>query len=125
MPAAELIQFAEKVTDLHGCCVENPPGSSSPSLLCRSQATVESRTDDTGDRCPALACDRANPLVTLIIDEDVQPMRHHAHTLACPYLQAGVRQGRGTQPDVLAPLTESPSRGLLRSADLCCVHRAA
>jgi hypothetical protein len=35
-------------------------------------------------------------------------MRQHAHTLACTYDQTGAWQGRSAQPDVLAPLTESP-----------------
>jgi NADPH:quinone reductase-like Zn-dependent oxidoreductase len=88
-PPAELIQFGEKVADLHGRCVKDPPGSGGPPALCCGQATVKRLSDYVGDRCTALPCDRANPLVTLIVDENLQPMRQHTHTLACTYSDTG------------------------------------
>jgi hypothetical protein len=82
---AELIQFAEKVADLHGRCRKDTPGSGRPPALRCGQATVKRFPDHVGDRCTALPRDRANPLVTLIVDENLQPMRQHTHTLACTY----------------------------------------
>ncbi len=85
MPPAELIQFGEKVANLHGRCVKDSPGSGGPPALCCGQATVKRFPDYVGDRCTALPCDRANPLVTFIVDENLQPMGQHTHTLACTY----------------------------------------
>jgi len=82
---AELIQFGEKVADLHGRRSKDAPGSGGPPALCGGQAAVKRFPDHIGDRCTALPCDRANPLVTLIVDENLQPMCQHAHTLACTY----------------------------------------
>ena len=73
MSSAELIQFGEKAANLHGCRVEDAPGCGGPPGLCCGQATVKRLADHAGDRCTALPCDRANPLVTLIIDENLQP----------------------------------------------------
>jgi hypothetical protein len=81
----ELIQFGDKVADLHGRCSKDTPGSGGPPALCCGQATVKRFPDHVGDRCTALPRDRTNPLVTLIVDENLQPMRQHTHTLACTY----------------------------------------
>jgi hypothetical protein len=66
--SAKFIQFGEQIANLH-----------------RWQATVERLPDHGGDRCTALPRECANPLVTLIVDENLQPVRQHAHTLACAY----------------------------------------
>ena len=85
MSPAELVQLGEKVANLHGRCVKDAPGSGGPPALCCGQATVKRFPDHAGDRCTALPRDRANPLVTLIVDENLQPVRQHTHTLACTY----------------------------------------
>jgi hypothetical protein len=85
MPPTEVVQFGEKVANLHRCRIKDTPGSGRPPALCYGQATVKRLADHVSDRCTALACDRANPLVTLIVDENLQPMRQHTHTLACTY----------------------------------------
>ena len=89
MPPAEFIQLGEKVANLHGRRVKDTPRSGGPPALCSGQATVKRLADHVGDRCAALPRDRANPLVTLIVDENLQPMRQHTHTLACTYGQRG------------------------------------
>ncbi len=83
MAPAELIQFGEKAADLHRGCIKDAAGSSGPPALCCRQAAVKRLTDHIGDRCTALPGDRAHPLVTLIVDENLQAMRQHTHTLAC------------------------------------------
>lgn len=83
MTSAEFIQFGEQIANLHRCRIEDAPGSGSSPLLRRGQATVERLPDDGGDRCTALPRKRANPLVALIVDEYLQPVRQHTHTLAC------------------------------------------
>lgn len=101
---AEFIQFGEKVANLHGCCIEDSPGSGGPPALCCGQTPVKRLADHVGDRCTALPCDRANSLVTLIVYEDLQPMRQHTHTLACTYgvaltaLRLCVRRGAAGHP---------------------------
>jgi len=85
VPPAEVIQFGEKIADLHGCCGEDAPGSGGPPTLCCGQTAVKRLADHVGDRCTALPCDRADPLIALVVDEDLQPMRQYTHTLACIY----------------------------------------
>ena len=85
MPPAEFIQFGGKVANLHWHCIKDTPGGGGPPALRCGQATVKRLPDHVGDRCTALPRDRANPLVTLVVDEDLQPMRQHTHTLACTY----------------------------------------
>ena len=96
MTSAEFIQFGEQIASLHRCRIEDAPGSGSSPPLRRWQATVERLPDYGGDGCAALPRERANPLVALIVDENLQPVRQHAHTLACAYVpEAGfpVRAG--------------------------------
>lgn len=85
MSPAKFIKLGEKVANLHRCRIKDTPGSGSPPALCSGQATVKRLADHVGDRCTALSCDRANPLVTLIVNENLKPMRQHTHTLACAY----------------------------------------
>ena len=85
MTSAEFIQFGEQIANLHRCRIEDAPGSGGSPPLRRGQATVERLPDYGGDRCTALPRECANPLVALIVDENLQPVRQHAHTLACAY----------------------------------------
>ena len=85
MPSAELIQFGEQIANLHRRRIEDAPGRGGSPPLRRRQATVECLPDHGGDRCTALPGESANPLVAFIVDENLQPMRQHAHTLACAY----------------------------------------
>ena len=71
MASAELIQFSEQVANLHWRCIENTPGSSGSPPLRRGQATVERLPDYGGDRCTALPRKSANPLVALIVNENL------------------------------------------------------
>ena len=83
MTSAKFIQFGEQSANLRRCRIEDAPGSGRSPPLRRGQATVECLPDHGGDRCTALPRECANPLVTLIVDENLQPVRQHAHTLAC------------------------------------------
>ena len=83
MTSAEFIQFGEQMANLHRCRAEDAPGGGGSPLLRRGQAAVERLPDDGGDRCTALPRKRANPLVALIVDEYLQPVGQHTHTLAC------------------------------------------
>jgi hypothetical protein len=83
--SAELIQFGEQIANLHRRRIENAPGRRGSPALRRRQATVERFPDHGGDRCTALPRESADPLVALIVDENLQPVRQHAHTLACAY----------------------------------------
>ena len=83
MASAELIQLSEQIASLHGCRAEDAPGRGGPPLLRRGQAAVKRLPNDSGHRCTALLRESANPLIALIVDEDLQPVRQHAHTLAC------------------------------------------
>jgi len=83
--SAELIQFGEQIANLHRRRIEDAPGRGGSPSLRRRQATVECLPDHGGDRCTALPRESANPLVALIVDENLQPVRQHAHTLACAY----------------------------------------
>ena len=85
MTSAKFIQFGEQIANLHRCRIEDAPGSGGSPPLRRGQATVERLPDHGGDRCTALPRECANPLVTLIVDENLQPVTQHAHTLACAY----------------------------------------
>lgn len=85
MTSAELIQFGEQIANLHRRRIEDAPGRGGSPPLCRRQATVERFPDHGGDRCTALPRESANPFVALIVDENLQPVRQHAHTLACAY----------------------------------------
>ena len=85
MTSAEFVQFGEQIANLHRCRIEDAPGSGGSPPLRRGQATVERLPDYGGDRCTALPRESANPLVALIVDENLQPVRQHAHTLACSY----------------------------------------
>lgn len=102
MASTELIQLGEQVTGLHGRRVEDAPrGSGSPALR-RGQATIKRFPDHGRDRRAALPRESANPLVALIVDEDLQPMGQHTHTLACTRtaLPAGVTTRSGdTRPE--------------------------
>lgn len=86
MASAQLIQFSEQITDLHGGRVKDTPRGSGPPPLRRGQATIKRFPDHRGDRGTTLPRESTNPLVALIIDEDLQPARQHAHTLACTCL---------------------------------------
>ena len=88
MAPAELIQLGEQIANLHRCRIEDALGSGGPPALRCGQAAVERLADDGGDRCTALPRECANPLVTFIVDENLQPVRQHAHTLACAYRAA-------------------------------------
>ena len=107
MPSAELIQFGEQIANLHRRRIEDAPASGGPPALCCGQATVKRFSDHVGHRCTALPRDRANPLVTLIVDENLQPMRQHTHTLACT---CGAVMGTGSSPslDLLGLLSHDP-----------------
>ena len=85
MTSAWLIQFGEQIANLHRRSIEDAPGRGGSPPLRRRQATVERLPDHGGDRCTALPRESADPLVALIVDENLQPMRQHAHTLACAY----------------------------------------
>lgn len=85
MTSAEFIQFGEQIANLHRCHIEDAPGSGGSPPLRRGQATVERLPDHGGDRCTALPRECAKPLVALIVDENLQSVRQHAHTLACAY----------------------------------------
>src|SRR5450755_1495430 len=84
--SAELIQFGEQIANLHRRRIEDAPSRGGSPPLRRRQATVERLPDHAGDRCTALPRESANPLVALIVDENLQPVRQHAHTLACAYM---------------------------------------
>jgi hypothetical protein len=111
--SAKFIQFGEQIANLHRCRIEDAPGSGRSPPLRRGQATVECLPDHRGDRCTALPRERANPLVTLLVDENLQPVRQHTHTLACAY-NAGTgflcRFAPAGRPFVLAvrPRRQSP-----------------
>src|SRR2546430_1229332 len=100
--SAELIQLGEQIASLHRRRIEDAPGSGGPPPLRRGQPTVKRLPDHGGDRCTALPRESANPLVALIVDENLQPVRQHTHTLACacrtcPWtrlIPAAVRAGR-------------------------------
>ena len=85
MTSAEFIQFGQQIANLHRRRIEDAPGRGGSPALRRRQATVERLPDYGGDRCTALPRESANPLVALIVDENLQPVRQHAHTLACAY----------------------------------------
>ena len=89
MTSAEFIQVGEQIANLHRCRIEDAPGSGGSPPLRRGQATVERLPDYGGDGCTALPRERANPLVALIVDENLQPVRQHTHTLACAYGAGG------------------------------------
>jgi hypothetical protein len=64
------------------------------------------------DRCTALPGESANPLVALVIDENLQPVRQHAHTLACAYApywvplpQAGMGNARKYDQETMAKVS--------------------
>lgn len=71
MASAELIKLGEQIADLHRCRFEDAPGRGGSPLLRRGQATVERFPDYGGDRCTALPRESANPLVALIVDENL------------------------------------------------------
>lgn len=83
MASAERIQLGEQVASLHRSGIEDAPGSGGSPLLRRRQATVKRLPDHGGDRRTALPRESTDPLVALIVDENLQPMGQHAHTLAC------------------------------------------
>ncbi len=85
MTPAEFIQLGEQIANLHRWRIENAPGSGGSPALRRGQATVERLPDYGGDRCAALLRESAHSLVTLIVDENLQPVRQHTHALACTY----------------------------------------
>ena len=89
MTSAKFIQFGEQIANLHWCRIEDAPGSGGSPPLRRGQATVKRLPDYGGDGCTALPRQSANPLVALIVDENLQPMRQHAHTLACACYAVG------------------------------------
>jgi hypothetical protein len=88
MPPAELVQLSEEIAGFHGSRAEDAPRRRGPPALSSGQATVQSLADDAGDRRTALLRNRANPLVPFLIEEDLQPVRQHTHTLACTYSEA-------------------------------------
>ena len=95
MTSMEFIQFGEQIANLHRCRIEDAPGSGGSPSLRRGQAAVERLADYGGDGCTALPRESANPLVALIVDENLQPVRQHTHTLACAYTpQTEFRCGR-------------------------------
>ena len=83
MTSAKFIQFGEQIANLHRCRIEDAPGSGGSPPLRRGQATVERLPDHGGDRCTPLPRDSANPLIALIVNENLQPVGKHAHTLTC------------------------------------------
>ena len=85
MTSAEFIQFGQQIANLHRCRIEDAPGSGCSPALRRGQATVERLPYYGGDRCTALPRESANSLVALIVNENLQPVGQHAHTLACIY----------------------------------------
>ena len=85
MTSAELIQFGQQIANLHRRRAEDAPCRGGSPALRRRQATVERLPDHGGDRCTALPRESPNPLVALIVDENLQPVGQHAHTLACAY----------------------------------------
>ena len=85
MTSAEFIQFGQQIANLHRCRIEDAPGSGGSPALRRGQATVERLPYYGGDGCTALPRESANSLVALIVNENLQPVGQHAHTLACIY----------------------------------------
>ncbi len=83
MTSAELIELGQQIVNLHRRRVEDAPGRGGSSPLRRGQPTIERLPDNGGDRCAALPRESANPLIAFIVDENLQPVRQHAHTLAC------------------------------------------
>jgi hypothetical protein len=71
--SAELIQLVEQIASLLWCRTEDAPGRGGSPLLRRGQATVKRLPNYGGDRCTALPRESANPLVTLVVDENLQP----------------------------------------------------
>ena len=90
MTSADFIQFSQQIANLHRYRIEDAPGSGGSPALRRGQATIERLPDYGGDGCTTLPRESANPLVALVIDENLQPVRQHAHTLACAYAEDGV-----------------------------------
>lgn len=83
MASAKLIQLGKQIASLHRCRIKDAPGRGGSPPLRRGQATVKRFPDHGGDRGTALPRECANPLVALVVDENLQPVRQHAHTLAC------------------------------------------
>jgi len=65
----QVVQLGEQVPDRHGFCGENPPGRSRPPPLRRGQAAVERFPDHGGDGRTALASQRMNAFITLIVEQ--------------------------------------------------------
>ena len=83
MTSAEFIELGQQIVNLHRRRVEDAPGCGGASPLRSGQATIERLPDNGGDGCAALPRQSAHPLVAFIVDENLQPVRQHAHTLAC------------------------------------------
>ncbi len=128
MTSAELIQFGQQIAYLHRCRIEDAPGSGSSPPLRRGQTTVERLPDDGGDRSTALAGKSADPLVALIVDENLQPVCQHVHTLACAYAgdwvpqcrltSAGLcflGQSRGHEREARLAAPKDPTKGMAES----------
>ena len=111
MTSAEFIQVGEQIANLHRCRIEDAPGSGGSPPLRRGQATVERLPDYGGDGCTALPRERANPLVALIVDENLQPMSQHTHTLACACGAAALAPAAPCRGPFGTCLAECGSRG--------------
>jgi hypothetical protein len=79
----QIVQLGKQIRDRHRLRGENPPGRRRSPPLCRGQPPVDRFPDHGGDGGPALAGEGVHSLVTLVIEEELQPVSQHTHTLAC------------------------------------------
>ncbi len=102
MTSAELIQLGEQIAYRYRCRIKDAPARGTSPPLRRRQAPVKRLADNGRDRCTTLPREGVNPLVALIVDKNLQPVRQYAHTLACAYAGTGVSCACGNS-DLAAP----------------------
>ncbi len=91
MTPAELIQLDEQIIYWHRRRSKDATGRGAAPPLRSGQTTVERLADNGRNRCTTLLRERPNPLVALVVDKNLQPVREHTHTLACAYVWIGLR----------------------------------